>query len=287
MKTVRSGSSAIRPPAHPLSVSVFVVVPTYNEVENIPALTQALFHLPLPDLNLVIVDDNSPDGTGEVAEQLKPRYPGRVHVIHRPGKNGLGTAYLEGFRYALAAGADFIVQMDADFSHSPAELPNMLRRIFSSDVVVGSRYIDQGRLDPHWNAGRYWLSWWANSVYVRLILGIHVQDATAGFKCWTRSALQAVLAQPISSQGYVFQVEMAYVAEKLGLRVVETPIFFQERQQGASKMSVRIKLEAALRTWQVRWHYRALRKLPAGTIRSAEKTLPHARHTPTPLPFGN
>ena len=205
---------------------IFVVVPTYNEAENLPLLAASIFALQIPELHLLVVDDNSPDGTGKVAEQLMERYPERVHVIHRPGKHGLGTAYRQGFRYALEAGASRIVQMDADFSHSPEYLPEMISKANQAAVVVGSRYIAQGALDPTWSFDRHLLSWWANSVYVRWILGLHVQDATAGFKCWNSWALRAVLAYPVSSQGYIFQVEMAYVAEKIGLDALEIPIFF-------------------------------------------------------------
>lgn len=236
-----------------------VVIPTYNEADNLPALTQELFGLGLPDLQVLIVDDASPDGTGELAERLRSNYPGRLHVIHRPGKLGLGTAYITGFRYALDRGASAIVQMDADFSHSPAYVPILLSHLDQYDVVVGSRYVPGGRLDERWSWWRYLLSWWANSVYTRWILGIQVRDATAGFKAWRRQTLEGIDLSRIRSNGYVFQVEMAYVAEKLGYRVLEVPIYFEDRRIGKSKMSVPIKLEAAWRVWELRRRYRHLR----------------------------
>lgn len=238
---------------------VYVVIPTYNEAENLPELTAALMSLPIANLHVIYVDDNSPDGTGELAEGLKLQYPGRIHVIHRSGKQGLGPAYRTGFQYALQGGADYIIQMDADFSHSPDYIPHLLAAVRSSDVVIGSRYISGGKLDPDWSPLRYWLSWWANSLYVRLILGLKVSDATGGFKCWRRHALQAVLDQQAGSSGYIFQVEMEYISEILGFQVQEVPIYFADRQKGSSKMSFKIKVEAMWRTWYLRWKYRCLR----------------------------
>jgi dolichol-phosphate mannosyltransferase len=239
--------------------SIFVVVPTYNEAGNLPNLVAALFELPLEHLQIVVVDDNSPDGTGDIAEGLASRYDGRLRVLHRSGKQGLGSAYRAGFRYALDAGADYVVQMDADFSHSPAYISGFLAQMGTHDVVVGSRYVDGGRLDPDWSWWRYRLSWWANSVWVRLFLNLKVKDATGGFKCWSRSALSAVLAYPVRSGGYVFQVEMAYLTEKLGLRVLELPIFFEDRAVGQSKMSGAVKLEAMWRTLFLPWQYRRVK----------------------------
>ena len=237
---------------------VMVVIPTYNEAENVRPLTRALFDLALADLHVLIVDDASPDGTGAVADQLQAEYPGRLHVIHRPDKLGLGTAYVTGFRYALDHGAQYIVQMDADFSHSPAYVPQLLRPLDCYDVVVGSRYVRGGRLDERWSWWRHLLSWWANAVYTRLILGIHVRDATAGFKAWRRATLEGIDLSRIRSSGYVFQVEMAYVTEKLGYRALEVPIYFEDRRIGRSKMSVPVKLEAAWRVWELRRRHRCL-----------------------------
>jgi dolichol-phosphate mannosyltransferase len=238
---------------------VIVVLPTYNEADNLPAMVGELLALDLPGLSILVVDDNSPDGTGQIADGLVARHPDRVAVIHRTGKGGLGTAYIAGFRRAVARGAEFIVQMDADFSHAPACIPQFLAAIDGYDVVVGSRYVAGGRLDERWSLGRYLLSWWANSIYTRLILGLKVKDATAGFKCWRRATLEGIGLERVRSNGYVFQVEMAYLTEKLGYHVLEVPIYFEDRRIGQSKMTMRIKIEAALRTWQIRWRHRSIR----------------------------
>jgi dolichol-phosphate mannosyltransferase len=236
---------------------VMVVIPTYNEADNLPAMAGELLALGVPRLEILIVDANSPDGTGQVADELVACYPQEVHVLHRVGKLGLGTAYIQGFGYALEQGADFVVQMDADFSHSPRYIPEFLRVIGDYDVVVGSRYVAGGQLDERWGWSRYLLSWWANSVYTRLILGIKVKDATAGFKCWKRTTLQGIGLERVRSNGYVFQIEMAYLTEKLGYHVLELPIYFEDRRIGRSKMDIPIKLEAALRTWQIRYRHRS------------------------------
>ncbi len=236
-----------------------VVMPTYNEAENLPAITDALWDLGLDHLELLVVDDNSPDGTGQVADRLAERYPDRFHVLHRSGPRGLGRAYLDGFRSALEQGADLIVQMDADFSHSPTYIPTFMEKIQQGyDVVIGSRYVEGGQLDETWGAGRRLLSWWANSGYARPILGLEVQDATAGFRCWRRSALLGIDLDSVRSNGYVFQVEMTYVCQRLGYRILEVPIYFEDRRVGQSKMSILVKIEAALRVWEVWWRHRRL-----------------------------
>jgi len=236
-----------------------VVIPTYNEAQNLPALAAELFALDLNGLEIVVVDDDSPDGTGRLADELAQRYAGRFHGIHRTGQRGLGLAYREGFRYALDAEADFIVQMDADFSHSPKYVSVFLEKIQEGyDVVVGSRYVSGCELDEKWSFGRYALSWWANVVYARPILRLQVKDATAGYKCWRRSALLGINLDTIRSNGYVFQVEMAYVCQRLGYRILEIPIYFEDRRIGRSKMSIPIKIEAALRVWEVWWRHRRL-----------------------------
>lgn len=247
------------------TAKVMIVIPTYNEAENLPRLVTELFALDIPTLEILVVDDNSPDGTGQIADELASQHPDRFHVLHRAGKLGLGTAYLTGFRYALQHGAEYIIQMDADFSHSPAYIPQFLQAIEGYDVVVGSRYVAGGRLDERWGWWRYFLSWWANSVYTRLILGLKVKDATAGFKCWRRATLEGIGLDRIRSNGYVFQVEMAYLTEKLGYRFLEVPIYFEDRRIGRSKMTGRVKVEAALRTWQIRWRHRAARRSAAGS----------------------
>jgi dolichol-phosphate mannosyltransferase len=240
-----------------------VVIPTYNEAANLPALATALFALPFAQLQLVIVDDHSPDGTGRVADDLAVRLNDPAHlrvvVIHRPGKGGLGTAYVAGMQRALANGADYVVQMDADFSHSPDYIPQMLGVMLATDahVVIGSRYVPGGTLDAGWGPGRRFLSWWAN-LYSRAILGLRIRDMTAGFKLWRRSALLEIGLDTIRSNGYSFQVEMAYLCERLGYRLVEIPIHFEDRRIGQSKLDVPVKLESAWRTWQIRWRYRTL-----------------------------
>jgi len=232
-----------------------VVLPTYNEAENLPRMVAALFALGIAGLELLIVDDNSPDGTGQIAEELAQAHPGRLHVLHRPGKQGLGTAYVAGFQHALAKGADYVIEMDADFSHPPTVIPQMLAVMDKYDVAVGSRYIPGGRLDERWSPWRRLLSWWANSVYARLILGLRVHDATAGFKCFRRQVLEDIHWNGIYSNGYAFQVEVAYICQRKGYRVLEIPIYFQERANGQSKMSWRVSLEAAWRVWQMKWRY--------------------------------
>jgi len=251
-------------------MTTLVVIPTYNEADNLPAITAELFTLEMEEeLHILIVDDASPDGTGQVADDLAERcYPERLHVIHRQGKLGLGTAYVEGFTWALEQGFDYIIQMDADFSHSPAYISQMLEKITDYDVVVGSRYIAGGDLDERWSWWRWFLSWWANSVWTRGILGVKTKDATAGFKCWRRSALQRIGLERITSNGYVFQVEMAYVSEKLNLRILEIPIYFEDRRIGQSKMTVPVKIEAALRVFEIRWRHRNIQPMPRP--RSAE-----------------
>lgn len=250
-------------------MKTLVVIPTYNEANNLTDITAALFALDVDDLHILIVDDASPDGTGQLAEQLaKKAYPGRLHVIHRPGKLGLGTAYIQGFTWGLERGAQTIIQMDADFSHSPAYIQQMIEQISNYDVVVGSRYVGGGQLDERWGWWRWFLSWWANSIWTRGILGVETRDATAGYKCWRRSALERIGLERINSNGYVFQVEMTFISEKLNFRIKEIPIYFEDRRIGQSKMSVPVKIEAALRVFEIRWRHRKIQPLPLP--RSAE-----------------
>lgn len=237
---------------------IAVVLPTYNEAENLPNLVSALFSLPL-DLNLLVVDDNSPDGTGRIAGELANRYPGKLIVLHRTGKLGLRSAYIEGFRKAFELGAGAIVQMDADFSHDPSVLPEMALRIASHDVVIGSRYVEGGSLDDRWPAWRKALSAFGN-FYARTILGSPLHDMTTGYRMWRREVLQALPLDRIRSTGYIFLVEMAYVAYLKGYRIAEVPIHFADRRWGKSKMSLKIQLEAAMRIWDVWHHYRDIRR---------------------------
>lgn len=236
-----------------------VVVPTYNERENLPGFVAALFALDMADLEVLVVDDNSPDGTGQLAEDLRTQYDQRIQVLHRTHKEGLGPAYLAGFRQALALGADYIVQMDADFSHQPKYLLTMREMIEQYDLVLGSRFMKGGGVDASWSAYRRLLSLWANRVYTPLILRLPVADATGGFKMWRRATLIGMNLDRIDSNGYVFQVEMTYVAHRLGYRIGEFPIYFPDRAAGNSKMSGSVALEAAARVWQILARHRHLR----------------------------
>lgn len=240
-------------------MQITVVIPTYNEAENLPRLASALFVLPL-DLRLLIVDDASPDGTGRLAEELSEQYGGRLSVIHRPGKLGLRSAYLQGFECALNEGAQAVAQMDADFSHNPQSLPKMAARLSDCDLVLGSRYVPGGSVDARWPWWRKKLSAFGN-FYARTILGIPLHDMTTGYRLWRREALLNMPLERIRSNGYVFLVEMAYLAHCLGYHIGEIPIYFADRRWGQSKMSFRIQVEAALRVWQVRWNYRDLKPL--------------------------
>jgi dolichol-phosphate mannosyltransferase len=237
---------------------VVVVIPTYNEAENITNLTTELFTLPVSDIRILVVDDASPDGTGIL---LINCYTASWEIpCNSPsGKLGLGTAYIQGFKWALQNQADYIVQMDADFSHDPGYITQFVDLMEQYEVVIGSRYVSGGRLDECWGIGRKLLSMWANSIWVRIILGVKTRDATAGFKCWQASALALIDLDNIRSNGYVFQVEMCYIAEKLGLKIKEIPIYFQDRRIGQSKMTMRVKLEAATSTFAIRKRYRRLK----------------------------
>lgn len=235
---------------------IVVIVPTYNEAENLPSLVDALLSLPL-DLRLRIVDDASPDGTGKIADELAAKHDGRIAVVHRAGKMGLRSAYIEGFRAAFADGAEAVAQMDADFSHDPTRLVAMAEALETHDVALGSRYVAGGSVDEAWPIWRKGLSAWGN-FYARSILGLPLRDVTTGYRLWRREALEKMPLDEIQSSGYVFLVEMAYVAVRLGYRVAQVPIHFSDRRWGKSKMSFKIQLEAAARVWQVRWAYRGL-----------------------------
>ena len=246
-------------------MQLVVVTPTYNEADNLGRLAAALFALPL-DLHLLVVDDNSPDGSGRIADELAAVNPERMRVLHRSGKLGLSTAYLQGFQHALQAGAPAVAQMDADLSHDPSKLPEMLECLKSCDVVLGSRYIPGGGVDERWPLWRRGLSAWG-SFYARTILGLPVRDVTSGFRLWKRETLEALPLERVRASGYIFQVEMAYLAHRLGFRLAEVPIYFADRRSGKSKMSFSIQLEAAFRVWQVLWSYRDLRQ-PQGPAES-------------------
>jgi dolichol-phosphate mannosyltransferase len=230
--------------------SLSIVIPTYNEAKNLTAMVAALRALPFPDLSILVVDDNSPDGTGALADELAADPENHLSVIHRPGKFGLGTAYLAGFRAAIAQRSEAVAQIDCDFSHPPDALIRMAELLDTYDVIVGSRYVSGGGLDKRWDVGRKLLSRWA-VFYARTILGLKVHDPTAGFKLWRRDTLVGINLNRIHSNGYVFLVEMAYLTQKLGYRVCEIPIHFEDRRIGKSKMSMGVKIEAAWRVWQL------------------------------------
>lgn len=240
-------------------MKITIIVPTYNEAENLPKLVSAIFALPLDDLQLLIVDDNSPDGTGKQADDLCEKMNGRMGVLHRTGKLGLGTAYITGFKHALSQGAQAVGQMDADFSHPVEKVVELAREIEKHDVVLGSRYVPGGSLDEQWPAWRKGLSAFGN-LYARTILRLPVRDCTGGFRLWRSEVLRAMPLDRIRSNGYVFQVEMAYVAHCLGYTFHEIPIYFADRRWGKSKMNFRIQAEAAIRVWQLLPAYRDLCK---------------------------
>jgi len=226
-----------------------VIIPTYNEKENIRDITGAVLELPY-DFEILIVDDNSPDGTGAIADELSKK-DGRIHVLHRPGKGGLGPAYVAGFRWGLERGYDLFFEMDADFSHRPEYLHDFMREIEHADLVLGSRYIS-GVNVINWPLGRLLISYFANR-YSELVTGMPVRDATSGFKCYRREVLEAIDLDGVKSTGYAFQIEMTMKAYAKGFRVKEIPIVFFDRTRGTSKMSFHIAWEAAWMVWKLRF----------------------------------
>jgi len=222
-----------------------VIIPTYNEKENIEKIIRFVFSLPKV-LHVLIIEDNSPDGTADIVKKLMKEFPEKLFIEERKGKLGLGTAYIHGFKWALARGYEFIFEMDADFSHNPADLLKMYNACTSqgADLVVGSRYI-RGVNVVNWPMGRVLMSYYA-SAYVRFITGMKVRDTTAGFVCYTRRVLEAINLDRIRFIGYAFQIEMKYTAWKLGFRIYEEPIIFTDRTEGTSKMSSGIFKEAIL-----------------------------------------
>lgn len=227
-----------------------VIVPTYNERENIARLIETVLSQD-PRLEVLVVDDGSPDGTASIVEGIIAQNP-RVHIHCRPRKMGLGTAYVAGFRWALEREYDLVFEMDADFSHDPAHLPDFLRAVESSDLVLGSRYRDGKVTVVNWPISRLILSYFAN-VYARAVTGLPVWDATGGFKCFRRHVLQAIDFNEVRSNGYAFQIEMSFRAWKRGYRIVEIPIVFVDRTEGQSKMSGSIVREAIWMVWRLRW----------------------------------
>lgn len=227
-----------------------VIVPTYNERENLPRLVPEILRQD-PSIHILVVDDGSPDGTGEIADALARDEP-RLNVLHREAKLGLGTAYVAGFRWGLEHGFDFLFEMDADFSHDPDHLPKFLDAIQRFDVVLGSRYLHGRVTVVNWPIGRLLLSYFAN-VYARRVTGVPVADLTGGFKCFRREVLEAIPLDRVESNGYAFQIEMSFRAWSRKFRLGEIPITFVDRDVGESKMSRRIVWEAVWRVWRLRW----------------------------------
>jgi dolichol-phosphate mannosyltransferase len=225
-----------------------VVVPTYNERTNIPLLVPAIL-IQDPRLDVLVVDDNSPDGTGQLADDLA-KNDTRVHVLHRQAKQGLGKAYIAGFKWALERGYDYVFEMDADFSHDPKFLPEFLRAVESADLVVGSRYTS-GVNVINWPMSRLLLSIGANQ-YARIVTGLPIADSTGGFKCFRRQVLEAIALDRVRSNGYAFQIEMTFRAWKKGFRIAEIPIVFTDRVEGQSKMNRKIVREAIWMVWWLR-----------------------------------
>lgn len=226
--------------------TTWLVLPTYNEADNIKDFVTSVRAVLPGDSRILIVDDNSPDGTGGIADGLAKESNGVVEVLHRPFKEGLGVAYIDGFRRALSSGASLICQMDSDFSHDPADLPRLIAAAAEADLVIGSRYVDGGGV-AEWGLLRRLISR-GGSTYARLILGLHLRDLTGGFKCWRREALEAVELDTVPAHGYAFQIETTYRVVEAGMTVKEVPILFRDRRAGTSKMSRRIVFEAI---WQV------------------------------------
>lgn len=228
-------------------MNIAVVVPTYNERDNLQQLAEGV--LTHPETRILVVDDQSPDGTGTIADELARRWPDRLDVIHRTGPRGLGRSLLEGFSRAVAGTDDLVVQMDADLSHDPAYLPQLAAAAETADLVVGSRYLD-GVNVVNWPLHRIVLSTFANR-YIRAVTGLAVRDCTSGFRCWRRGALAGLPLDQVRSEGYAFQVEMLYLARQAGCRIVESPIVFVERRHGESKLSPRVLVESAITPWRL------------------------------------
>jgi dolichol-phosphate mannosyltransferase len=229
-------------------MKVLVVTPTYNERDNLPDLVRAI--LTYPETRVMVVDDQSPDGTGALADALATEYPGRVMVVHRTGKRGLGRSYVEGLQIAIKDGADLICQMDADWSHDPKYLPEIVRAAADHDVVIGSRYL-RGVSVVNWPLRRIVLSAFANR-YIRAITGLKAQDCTSGYRCWRREMLASLPLDRVVSDGYAFLVEMLYEAHRRGARIGEVPIIFVERRLGVSKLSGSVLVESGITPWSLR-----------------------------------
>lgn len=237
---------------------VTVIVPTYNERANLPVLTAGL--MKHEGIRVLVVDDDSPDGTGEVADRLAREYPGRITVLHRSGRRGLGRSYIDGIKQALAEPVDVLCQMDADLSHDPRQLPELIAATSTADIVIGSRYVRGGAI-VNWPRRRRLLSRFAN-IYIRSVTRLSARDCTSGYRCWRRAALAALPLDTFFSDGYSFLVEMLFVAARRGARVVEVPITFVERREGTSKVSKAVLFESAVTPWRLIGSPDAARKAP-------------------------
>jgi dolichol-phosphate mannosyltransferase len=244
-------------------MKTLVLVPTYNERDNLPVLVKDI--LAIPGTEVMVLDDQSPDGTGAVADALAIEYPGRVHVLHRTGQRGLGVSYLEGFRHAIAGNADLVCQMDADLSHDPKYLPAMIELASGgADLVIGSRYLN-GISVVNWPLRRIILSSFAN-FYIRTVTGLGLRDITTGYRCWRRTSLAKLPLDKIVSEGYAFLLDVTFMAADAGLSIVESPIIFVERRQGASKLSSGVLLESLITPWKLVFrHGRIPSRQPGGS----------------------
>jgi dolichol-phosphate mannosyltransferase len=242
-------------------MKTLVLIPTYNERDSLPLLVADV--LKVPGTEILVIDDQSPDGTGALADEMAARHPGRLRVMHRSGRRGLGVSYLDGFRHAMGSDVDCVVQMDADRSHDPQYLPAMIECARTNDLVVGSRYL-HGISVVNWPLRRIILSSFAN-FYIRTVTGLGVRDCTTGYRCWRREALARLPLDRIKSEGYSFVVEVTFLAAVLGLRIAESPIIFIERREGASKLSSGVLFESLLMPWRLVLRHGRIRK-PAAAV---------------------
>jgi dolichol-phosphate mannosyltransferase len=245
-------------------MKTLVLVPTYNEKDNLPVLVRDL--MTIPNVHVLVLDDQSPDGTGKIGEALAAEFPGRVKVLHRVGQRGLGVSYLEGFRMAIAGDADLVCQMDADLSHDPKYLPDLIAAAANgADLVIGSRYLN-GISVVNWPLRRIILSSFAN-FYIRTITGLGLRDITTGYRCWRRQALARLPLDRIVSDGYAFLLDVTFMAAHAGLRIVEAPIIFVERRQGASKLSSGVLMESLITPWKLILRHGRIRGSHSGASR--------------------
>ena len=249
-------------------MKTLIIIPTYNEIENLPPLLKEIFSF-APEADILIVDDNSPDGTGDLAEEIHQENA-QVHVLHRANKLGLGTAYIQGFKYTIEHAYDAAFEMDADFSHDPRYPPDFLKAIENADLVIGSRYVPGGDT-PNWTILRRFISGGGN-IFARFMLGIPVHDCTAGYRCYRRNVLDSIELDSIQSQGYAFQIELAYRVMQHGFKIVETPIVFMDRRVGKSKMSRKIVIEGFTYVIKARFSKQSKKSNRAPSYSTAKQT---------------